>query len=80
MWRVITVTGSIASTIVLVVIGFAGDLIRTEWRELRAEVREMRHRLDAMPDPSTLNKLSDDVQDLGRRVDRLETQVNRWDE
>lgn len=74
MWRVVTLIGSLASTIVLVTIGFAGDLIRSEWRELRAEVREMRHRLDSMPDGETLNKLSDDVQDLGRRVDRLESE------
>jgi hypothetical protein len=54
--------------------------VREEWKELRAEVKEMRHRLDEMPDGSTLNRLADDVQDLGRRVDRIETQINRWDE
>jgi outer membrane murein-binding lipoprotein Lpp len=33
-----------------------------------------------MPDGATLNRLADDVQDLGRRVDRMETQLNNWDE
>jgi len=79
-WRIVTVIGSVASTIVLVCFGFAFDLVREEWKELRTEVREMRHRLDSMPDGETLNRLSDDVQDLDRRVDRLEGQVNRWDE
>jgi hypothetical protein len=79
-WRIVTVIGSVASTIVLVCFGFAFDLVREEWKELRVEVREMRHRLDSMPDGETLNRLSDDVQDLDRRVDRLEGQVNRWDE
>lgn len=79
-WRIINVIGSIASTAVLVAFGFAADLVRDEWRELRAEVREMRQRIDDMPDGATLRRLSDDVQDLGRRVDRIEQQVNNWDE
>jgi hypothetical protein len=80
MWRVVTVIGSLASTIVLLVLTFAFNMVREEWKELRAEVREMRHRLDEMPDGQTLRRLADDVQDLGRRVDRLETQINNWDE
>jgi len=80
VFSVITIMGSVASTIVLVSLGFAADLVRAEWKELRAEVKEMRHRLDEMPDGQTLNRLADDVQDLGRRVDRLETQINNWDE
>ena len=80
MWRVVTVIGSLASTIVLVVLTFAFNMVREEWKELRAEVREMRHRLDEMPDGQTLRRLADDVQDLGRRVDRMETQINNWDE
>ena len=80
MWRVVTVIGSVASTIVLLVLTFAFNMVREEWKELRAEVKEMRHRLDEMPDGATLNRLADDVQDLGRRVDRMETQLNNWDE
>lgn len=80
MWRIITIIGSLASTIVLVVLGFAFDMVRSEWVELRGEVREMKHRLDEMPSGDTLRKLSDDVQDLGRRVDRMEQQLNNWDE
>jgi hypothetical protein len=79
-WRVINVIGSIASTSVLVAFGFAADIVRAEWKELRAEVREMRQRIDDMPDGATLRRLSDDVQDLGRRVDRIEQQINNWDE
>lgn len=79
-WRIVTVIGSLASTIVLVCFGVAFELVREEWKELRVEVREMRQRLDSMPDGATLNRLSDDVQDLGRRVDRLEEQVNRFGE
>ena len=80
MWRVVTVIGSLASTIVLLVLTFAFNMVREEWKELRAEVREMRHRLDEMPDGQTLRRLADDVQDLGRRVDRMEIQINNWDE
>ena len=80
MWRVITVIGSIASTIVLVVLTFAFNLVREEWKELRAEVKEMRHRIDDLPDGDSLRKLSDDVEELGRRVNRIEVQVNNWDE
>ena len=80
MWRVVTVIGSLASTIVLLVLTFAFNMVREEWKELRAEVKEMRHRLDEMPDGQTLRRLADDVQDLGRRVDRIEQQVNNWDE
>jgi Tfp pilus assembly protein PilO len=80
MWRVVTVIGSVASTIVLLVLTFAFNMVREEWKELRAEVKEMRHRLDEMPDGQTLRRLADDVQDLGRRVDRMESQVNNWDE
>lgn len=80
MWRIITVIGSIASTIILSVGLFAINLVRSEWTELRAEVKEMRHRLEEMPDAATLNRLADDVQDLSRRVGRLENQVNNWDE
>ena len=35
---------------------------------------------EEMPDAATLNRLADDVQDLSRRVGRLENQVNHWDE
>lgn len=80
MWRIITVIGSVASTIILVIASFAINLVRQEWTELRAEVKEMRHRLEEMPDAATLNRLADDVQDLSRRVGRLEHQVNHWDE
>jgi len=80
MWRVVTVIGSVASTIILVIASFAFNLVREEWKELRAEVKEMRHRLEEMPDAATLNRLADDVQDLSRRVGRLEQQVNNWDE
>jgi len=80
MWRVITVIGSVASTIILLLGSFAFNMMREEWKELRAEVKEMRTRLDEMPDAATLNRLADDVQDLGRRVGRLENQVNNWDE
>jgi Tfp pilus assembly protein PilO len=80
MWRVVTVIGSLASTIILLLGSFAFNMMREEWKELRAEVKEMRRRLDEMPDAPTLNRLADDVQDLGRRVDRLETQINNWDE
>lgn len=80
MWRVVTVIGSLASTVILVIATFAFNLVREEWKELRAEVKEMRHRLEEMPDAATLNRLADDVQDLSRRVGRLENQVNHWDE
>jgi Tfp pilus assembly protein PilO len=80
MWRIVTVIGSLASTIILLLGSLAFNMMREEWKELRAEVREMRHRLDDMPDGQTLRRLADDVQDLGRRVDRMETQINNWDE
>jgi Tfp pilus assembly protein PilO len=80
MWRIVTIIGSLASTIILVLGSFAFSMMRDEWKELRAEVKEMRSRLDEMPDAATLNRLADDVQDLGRRVTRLENQVNHWDE
>ena len=80
MWRIVTVIGSLASTIILLLGSFAFNMMREEWKELRAEVKEMRHRIDEMPDGATLNRLADDVQDLGRRVDRMETQINNWDE
>lgn len=80
LWRIVTVIGSLASTIILLLGTLAFNMMREEWKELRAEVREMRHRLDEMPDGQTLNRLADDVQDLGRRVDRMETQINNWDE
>jgi len=79
-WRAVTVIGSLASTIVLLVLALAFNTVREEWKELRAEVKEMQRRLDEMPDGDTLRRLTDDVQDLGRRVDRLETQINNWDE
>ena len=80
MWRIVTVIGSLASTIILLLGSFAFNMMREEWKELRAEVKEMRHRLDEMPDGQTLNRLADDVQDLGKRLGRLENQVNNWDE
>jgi Tfp pilus assembly protein PilO len=80
MWRIVTVIGSLASTIILLLGSLAFNMMREEWKELRAEVKEMRHRIDEMPDGATLNRLADDVQDLGKRVGRLETQINNWDE
>jgi Tfp pilus assembly protein PilO len=80
MWRVITVIGSIASTIILVVVTFAFNLVQDEWKELRAEVKEMRNQINDLPDGASLRRLADDVQDIGRRVDRIETQINQWDE
>ena len=80
MWRIVTVIGSMASTIILLLGTFAFNMMREEWNELRAEVKEMRHRIDEMPDGATLNRLADDVQDLSKRVGRLETQINNWDE
>jgi Tfp pilus assembly protein PilO len=80
VWRAVTVIGSLASTIILLLGSLAFNMMREEWKELRAEVKEMRHCLDEMPDGQTLNRLADDVQDLRRRVDRMEKQINNWDE
>lgn len=80
MWRIVTVIGSLASTIVLLLGSLAFNMMREEWKELRSEVKEMRQRLDNMPDGQTLNRLADDVQDLHRRVDRIENQANSWDD
>lgn len=76
-WRVVTVIGSIASTVVMVCGGIAFNLVRTEWTELRSEVRLMRAKIDAAPTAEDLGKLSEDVRDLERRVIRVEVEVRR---
>ena len=38
MWRIVTVIGSLASTIILLLGSFAFNMMREEWKELRAEV------------------------------------------
>lgn len=74
-WRVVIAVGSIASTCVLGAAGIVYQVVRSEWVELRSEVREMRTRLDGAATGEQVAKVAEDLRALERRVSRVE---DRW--
>jgi hypothetical protein len=74
-WRVVIAIGSIASTCVLFAAGIVFQVVRAEWVELRAEIREVRSRVDGAATSDQVGKLAEDVRALERRVTRVE---NGW--
>lgn len=64
--------GSLASTILLAIIGFAYQSVMSEWRELKSTVEEIRHELDKQPSPDEYEKLRDKVLEINERLIRIE--------
>lgn len=71
-WRVVIAVGSIASTCVLFAAGIVFQVVRAEWVELRAEVREVRTRVDGAATGEQVAKVAEDLRALERRVTRVE--------
>jgi len=69
--------GSLASTVLLALAGFAYNSVSSEWRELKTAVQEIRHELDKQPSPEEYNKLRDKVAEINERLIRIES---RFDE
>lgn len=77
LYRIVSGFGSIASTAVLAIIGMAWSEVRSEWRELKDSVAEIRQELDKQPSPEEFEKLRDKVEQINDRLIRIES---RFDE
>lgn len=77
VYRILSGFGSVASTAILAIIGLVWSEVRSEWRELKDSVAEIRHELDRQPSPEEFNKLRDKVDQINERVIRIES---RFDE
>lgn len=75
LYRIFSGIGSIASTVILGLIGFAWSEVRDEWADLKSQITEIRHELDRQPSPEEFNKLRDKVDLINDRLIRLEASL-----
>jgi len=73
-WKAVVVIGSVASTMILSLVCFAFENVREEWREVRHDIRELRDKVASQPTRVEFGKLLDDLHDIEKRVDRLESE------
>lgn len=75
MFRIFSGIGSLASTCLLAMLGFAWSEIRGEWAELKVGIQEIRHELDRQPSPEEFEKLREKVDTINDRLIRLEARL-----
>jgi len=80
LYRVFSGIGSFASTVILALIGFAWSEVRSEWKELKDTIADIRHELDRQPSPEEFEKLRERVEQINERLIRMETYSNQWRE
>lgn len=76
VYRIFSGIGSVASTLLLAIIGMLWQEVRGEWRELKAQITEIRHELDRQPSPEEFQKVRDKVDVINDRLIRLEAKIN----
>ena len=77
MFRIFSSIGSFASTLLLAIIGFAWTEVHDEWKELKANIEEIRKELDAQPSPEEFQRMRDKLEQVNDRLIRIEA---RFDE
>jgi hypothetical protein len=80
LYRVFSGIGSVASTVILALIGLAWSEVRTEWKELKETIADIRHELDRQPSPEEFEKLRERVEQINERLIRMEAYSNQWRE
>lgn len=76
-FRIFSSIGNLASTIILALIGIAWTEVRDEWRELKANIEDIRKELDAQPSPEEFQRMRDKLEQVNDRLIRIEA---RFDE
>lgn len=76
LFRIFSSIGSVASTVVLAIIGYAWSEVRSEWKELKSAIAEIRHELDRQPSPEEFDKLRDKVEQINDRLIRMEARAD----
>lgn len=71
--RIFSGLGSFASTVMLGLIAFAWNEVRTEWSELKASVEAIQIELAQQPSPEEFEKLRDRVEQINERLIRIES-------
>lgn len=74
--RIFSSIGSMASTAVLALVGYAWTEVRDEWKDLKAAIAEIRHELDRQPSPEEFDKLRDKVEQINDRLIRMEARTD----
>lgn len=77
LYRIVSGLGSAASTTVLAIVGLAWSEVRDEWRDLKAQIADIRQELDRQPSPEEFDKLRSKVDQINERMIRIEA---RFDE
>lgn len=77
MFRIFSSIGSLASTLMLAIIGFAWTEVHDEWKALKANIEDIRKELDAQPSPEEFQRMRDKLEQVNDRLIRIEA---RFDE
>lgn len=75
-FRIFSSIGNIASTVILALIGFAWTEVRDEWRELKANIADIRKELDAQPSPEEFQRMRDKLEQVNDRLIRIEAKFS----
>lgn len=73
MLRIFSGLGSFASTVVLALVGYAWNEVRTEWAQLKASVEAIQIEIAQQPSPEEFEKLRERVEQINERLIRIES-------
>ena len=76
MFRIFSSIGSLASTLLLAIIGFAWTEVHDEWKALKANIEDIRKELDAQPAPEEFQRMRDKLEQVNDRLIRIEARFS----
>ena len=77
MFRIFSSIGSLASTLLLAIIGFAWTEVHDEWKALKANIEDIRKELDAQPSPEEFQRMRDKLEQVNDRLIRIEARFDQ---
>ncbi len=77
MFRIFSSIGSLASTLLLAIIGFAWTEVHDEWKALKANIEDIRKELDAQPTPEEFERMRDKLEQVNDRLIRIEARFDQ---
>lgn len=76
MFRIFSSIGSLASTLLLAIIGFAWTEVHDEWKALKANIEDIRKEMDAQPSPEEFQRMRDKLEQVNDRLIRIEARFS----
>ena len=76
-YKIFSSLGSMASTVLLAVLGYLYNTVHDEWQLLKEDVAEVKKSIDQMPTPEDYDHLQEKVELINIRLTRIEAKLER---